>query len=127
MRGINEERNGTASERHVPKGTIKVHAPKSFGTLVLTDTVIAFSRAQPAIRISLILGDFTFRPYDFVENGFDMGIRISLIRDSSLIARKIGSVESILCASSEYLKQHARSLVAARHAIEELRSILADR
>lgn len=95
-------------ERHAPRGTIKVHAPKSFGTVVLTDAVIAFSQAQPAIRVSLILGDFTFRPYDFVENGFDMGIRISPIRDSSLIARKIGTVESVLCASPKYVKRHGR-------------------
>jgi DNA-binding transcriptional LysR family regulator len=94
-----------ARDRLSPKGTIKIHAPKSFGTVVLTDAIIAFSKAQPGIQLSLILGDFTFRPYDFVEYGFDMGIRVSPIRDSSLIARKIGSVDSILCASPRYLKR----------------------
>lgn len=95
-----------ASHRGAPRGTIKVHAPKSFGSLVLTDAVMAFSRAHPTVHVSLILGDFTFRPYDFVENGFDMGIRISLIRDSSLIARKIGIVESMLCAAPDYLERY---------------------
>jgi DNA-binding transcriptional LysR family regulator len=101
-----------AFNRTSPNGAIKIHAPKSFGTVVLTDAVIAFSKVQPGIRISLILGDFTFRPYDFVEYGFDMGIRISAIRDSALIARKVGSVESILCASPRYLKRegHPRDL-----------------
>lgn len=94
-----------APDRDSPRRTIKVHAPKSFGTLVLTNAAIAFSKAQPAIRVSLILGDFTFRPYDFVENGFDIGIRISLVRNSSLMARKIGTVESVLCASPQYLKR----------------------
>lgn len=94
-----------ARDRMSAKGAIKVHAPKTFGTVVLTDAVLAFSKAQPGIRVSLILGDFTFRPYDFVEQGFDMGIRISPIRDSALIARKIGSVESLLCASPRYLKR----------------------
>jgi DNA-binding transcriptional LysR family regulator len=35
-----------------------------------------------------------------------VGIRISSIRDSSLIARKIGTVKSVLCASPNYLKRH---------------------
>ena len=94
-----------ARDRMAPKGAIKVHAPKSFGTVVLTDAVLAFAKAQPDIRLSLILGDFTFRPYDFVEHGFDMGIRVSPIRDSSLIARKIGTVNSVLCASPRYVKR----------------------
>jgi DNA-binding transcriptional LysR family regulator len=94
-----------ALDRMSPRGAIKVHAPKSFGTVVLTDAVIAFSKAQPGIRLSLILGDFTFRPYDFVEHGFDMGIRVSPIRDSSLIARKVGTVDSVLCAAPRYLKR----------------------
>ncbi|HVO14532.1 MAG TPA: LysR family transcriptional regulator [Alphaproteobacteria bacterium] len=92
-------------ERLSAKGMIKVHAPKTFGSLVLTDAVIAFSKAQPGIRLSLILGDFTFRPYDFAEHGFDLGIRVSPIRDSALIARKIGTVESVLCAAPRYLKR----------------------
>jgi len=94
-----------AQERLSAKGTIKVHAPKTFGSLVLTDAVIAFSKAQPGIRLSLILGDFTFRPHDFAEQGFDLGIRVSPLRDSALIARKIGSVESVLCASPRYIKR----------------------
>lgn len=87
-------------------GAVKVHAPKSFGSMVLADAVIAFSDAHPGIRVSLMLGDFTFRPYDFIEFGFDIGIRISHMRDSALIARKIGKVESILCASPGYLSLH---------------------
>jgi DNA-binding transcriptional LysR family regulator len=97
-----------AHDRMSAKGMIKVHAPKSFGTVVLTDAVIAFSKAQPGIRLSLILGDFTFRPYDFVEYGFDLAIRVSPIRDSSLIARKVGTVESVLCASPRYLKREGQ-------------------
>ena len=95
-----------AVDRTFAKGAIKVHAPKSFGSMVLADAVTAFSDAQPGIRVSLILGDFTFRPYDFVEYGFDIGVRISHIRDSALIARKIGKVESVLCASPNYLRRH---------------------
>ena len=94
-----------STTRTFAKGEIKVHAPKTFGTLVLTDATMAFLKAQPGIRVSLILGDFTFRPYDFVESGFHIGVRISPIRDSALIGRKIGVVESVLCASPRYLKR----------------------
>ena len=105
-----------AVDRAFARGAIKVHAPKSFGSMVLADAVTAFSEAQPDIRVSLMLGDFTFRPYDFVEYGFDIGIRISHIRDSALIARKIGKVESALCASPSYLRRHG-----APESLSELR------
>jgi len=94
------------TDRGFPKGAIKVHAPKSFGSVVLADAITAFAEEQPGIHVSLMLGDFTFRPYDFVEYGFDIGIRISHIRDSALIARRIGRVESVLCAAPGYLKRN---------------------
>ena len=67
-----------------PLGTIRVLAPKSFGVVCLSDAVIAFSHKHPQIRVSLSLSDFTFRPGDFVEDGFDVAIRIADIRNSSV-------------------------------------------
>jgi DNA-binding transcriptional LysR family regulator len=90
--------------RNKPSGTIKILAPKSFGSLVLADAVIDFARIQPRLRVSLVLNDFSFRPYDFIEGGFDLGIRIAVaIRDSSLLARQLATLEWILCAAPSYL------------------------
>jgi DNA-binding transcriptional LysR family regulator len=66
--------------RKVPLGTIRILAPKSFGALQLSDAIIGFCDAYPQIGVSLSLNDFTFRPGDFVEDGFDVAIRIGAIR-----------------------------------------------
>jgi DNA-binding transcriptional LysR family regulator len=92
-----------AANGKAPVGTVKVLAPKSFGSVILADALTEFIKSNPHVRVSLILNDFTFRPYDFVEGGFDLGIRNASIRDSSLLSRRIGTLEWVLCASPDYL------------------------
>ncbi len=98
-----------AAEREIarggttPLGAIRVLAPKSFGVMCLSDAMIAFSEAHPQIRVSLSLNDFTFRPGDFVEEGFDLAIRIADIRDSTVLTRRIATLKSVLCASPSFI------------------------
>jgi DNA-binding transcriptional LysR family regulator len=98
-----------AAEREIaqgaktPLGGIRVLAPKSFGVTCLSDAIIAFSGVHPQIRVSLSLGDFSFRPADFVEEGFDLAIRIADIRDSAVLARRITTLKSVLCASPDFI------------------------
>jgi len=98
-----------AAEREIaqgaktPLGGIRVLAPKSFGVTCLSDAIIAFSRTHPQIRVSLSLGDFSFRPADFFEEGFDLAIRIGDIRDSTVLARRITTLTSTLCASPDFI------------------------
>jgi len=88
-----------------PLGTIRILAPKSFGVVCLADAVIAFSHKHPQIRVSLSLNDFTFRPGDFVEDGFDVAIRIADIRDSSVMARRIAVLKWMLCAAPDFVER----------------------
>jgi DNA-binding transcriptional LysR family regulator len=93
-----------------PLGGIRVLAPKSFGVTCLSDAMIAFSKMHTQVRVSLSLGDFSFRPADFVDEGFDLAIRIADIRDSTVLARRITTLKSLLCASPDFI---ARSGVPA--------------
>jgi DNA-binding transcriptional LysR family regulator len=86
-----------------PLGGIRVLAPKSFGVTCLSDAMIAFSKLHKQVRVSLSLGDFTFRPADFVEAGFDLAIRIADIRDSTVLARRITTLKSLLVASPDFI------------------------
>jgi DNA-binding transcriptional LysR family regulator len=97
-----------------PLGGIRVLAPKSFGVTCLSDAMIAFSKMHKQVRISLSLGDFSFRPADFVDEGFDLAIRIADIRDSNVLARRITTLKSLLCASPDFIARHgAPASVAA--------------
>lgn len=91
-----------------PITTLKIVAPKSLGTMNLADAILDFAQAEQRIRVSLVLEDFSFRPYEFVEKGYDLALCIATIRDSALMARKIGLLDWVLCASPEYILRHGK-------------------
>src|SRR5581483_9977451 len=84
------ERSFTQPENK-PIETLRVVAPKSFGTMNLADAILDFADSRPHVRVSLVLEDFSFRPYEFVEKGYDLALCLAAIRDSTLIARTIVS------------------------------------
>lgn len=85
------------------KGHLLVSAPNSLGVEILMRGVTAFIQQQPDISIELRLSD---RLVNIVDEGFDLAIRIGELSDSSLIARRLGSIPSFVCASPEYLAAH---------------------
>lgn len=88
--------------------TLKMVGPKSFGTLKLADAVLAFAESKPQFHVFLSLEDFSFRPNEFMEKGYDIAICISSINDSALISRRIAMLEWLLCASPDYIRRHGR-------------------
>jgi len=92
-----------------PSGTLKVLAPKSFGTMHLSDAVIAFAKAQPRLRVSLMLENTPYRSsYDFAERGLDVVLCFSTLRSATLSEQQIGNVDWVLCASPDYLARAGR-------------------
>lgn len=84
-----------------PSGRLRVNAPLSFGLKVLSPILVAFMQRYPELKVELTLDD---RLLDVVGEGFDVSLRIrSHLPDSSLIARRLGEVEQVICASPAYL------------------------
>ncbi|UJP04606.1 MAG: LysR family transcriptional regulator [Nitrosomonas sp.] len=82
------------------KGQLKVAVPLSFGLMHLNPAIREFSRLHPDIEFDL---DFNDRQVDILAEGFDLAVRIASLPDSSLIARRLAPVQSVLCASPGYL------------------------
>ena len=76
----------TRSQAEV-RGTLRVNAPMSFGTLHLARATAEFMQKHPDLRVQLILSDQQIDP---VQEGFDVTLRIADLQPSSMIARKIG-------------------------------------
>ncbi len=85
-----------------PKGQLRINAPLTFGRAHLTHAIAAFQHAHPGIAIDLTLND---RVVDIVDEGFDLAIRIGLLADSSLIARKLAPCRMMVCTSPGYLER----------------------
>jgi len=87
-------------------GTLKVSCPSAHGRVHMVPLIAKFLKRYPKLTINLQLDD---RLVDMVAENVDVSIRIGHLPDSSLIARKLGDLTWILCASPEYLK-HAPQL-----------------
>jgi DNA-binding transcriptional LysR family regulator len=82
------------------RGTVRITAPVDFGVWVLAPAITRFVRKNPAIQVDVAL---TSRIVDLVAEGFDLAVRAGTMRDSSLVARRIGVLGSALYAAPKYL------------------------
>jgi DNA-binding transcriptional LysR family regulator len=100
---IGEEARSLQDLQKEPRGSLRILAPKSFGTLHLCETIAAFGQRYPEIRTTLVLDDSSVRGPDLVENAFDVAVRLAAISDSSLIVRKLASLRWVVVAAPAYL------------------------
>jgi len=85
-----------------PSGKLRITALADFGATVLAEIVASFIARHPAVEIELHL---TTRLVDLVAEGFDLAFRNSRhrLRDSSLRARRLGSLAMQIFAAPGYL------------------------
>ena len=82
-----------------PRGQLRVTAPLTFGTLRLVPMLNDFAKAYPEIGLDV---SFTDRMVNLVDEGFDVAIRAGRVADSSLIARKLCDMHTVLVCSPGY-------------------------
>jgi DNA-binding transcriptional LysR family regulator len=87
-------------ESTTPQGHLTVTASVTFGRTALTPVVCGFLAEHSRVTASVLLLD---RVANLVEEGIDIAVRIAHLPDSSLIAKRIGTVHRMLVASPDYL------------------------
>ncbi len=102
---LNEAEQSVADAESEVSGRIRLAMPLGFGVAVLAAPVADFLAAHPAIEIDIDLND---REVNLIEENIDLAIRVGELEDSSLIARRLASVQIVTCASPEYLRRHGR-------------------
>lgn len=99
-----DELDATISDQTAePRGLVRVSAPRNLGETTLAPAIFAFMARNPMVTIDLRLED---RFVDLVDEGIDVALRISVLADSSLIARKIADIRHLICASPELIAKH---------------------
>jgi DNA-binding transcriptional LysR family regulator len=86
-------------------GALAITAPIQFGQLRIVPVAAEMLALHPALDIRLHLHD---RVVSLAEEGIDVGVRIGMLPDSSLRAKLVGEVRSVLCASPDYLERFGR-------------------
>ena len=83
-------------------GTLRVTLPAAFGRQYISPLMPEFLARHPRLKLSLDLSDAML---DLVAEGFDLGLRIGTLEDSSLIARRLADNRRVLVASPGYLER----------------------
>jgi LysR family transcriptional activator of dmlA len=84
----------------VPRGTLTVSAPASYGQVRVVPLVLGFQRRYPEVAVRL---DLTDRHVDLLEERVDLAVRVTASPPLALVARKLEDDVRVLCASPAYL------------------------
>jgi DNA-binding transcriptional LysR family regulator len=86
-------------------GPIRLTGPLSFGIQYLAPALALFAAEHPKVELDIAFDD---RIVDLVGGGFDLAVRLGILRDSSLIARRIAPSRGVVLASPAYLERNGR-------------------
>ena len=99
---LSEAERTASGEYREPRGELLVTAPLMFGRLHVAPIVHEFLISYPEVNLRLILTDAII---DLVDLRVDVAVRIGNLPDSMLIARRVGEVRWVVCASPDYLSR----------------------
>jgi DNA-binding transcriptional LysR family regulator len=97
---VNDAEREASGEYSTLKGELVVSAPIALGQFFLLPIAVDFLKAHPSIDVRMMLVD---RRLNLIEDHIDVGLRVGELNDFSLVAKKVGTVRRVVCASPGYL------------------------
>jgi DNA-binding transcriptional LysR family regulator len=102
LEDVHEAERTAAGAYANAKGVLVIAAPIVFGRLHVVPVVADFLEQYADVDARLMLGD---RNVNLLEEHVDVALRIGELPDSGLIAKQVGNVRTVVCASPDYLRQ----------------------
>ncbi len=104
---VEEAEAAILSVTNAPRGHLRITAPSTFSYRHISPHLPLFRKKYPDVEVEMIISDSEL---NLVENNIDLAIRIALMRDSSLISRKLASNPRAMVASPDYLKSKGKPI-----------------
>ena len=96
-------REAVAEQGDEVVGSLRIAAPLSFGITHLAPVLAELAVRYPKLQVEAVYSD---RFVDLIGERFDAAVRMGVLTDSSLIARKIAPIKGVCVASPGYLERH---------------------
>jgi len=90
-----------------PEGLLRITVPVILSQEPFLNFISAFMKGQTGIRVELVVTNLLL---DLIAENIDVALRVGELQDSSVVARRLGTIVYCLVAAPEYLK--ARTLPA---------------
>jgi len=91
------------SRAEAPRGTLRIATFQLFAGTLLGPVVVAYLEQHPGMSVQVVISE---RNIDLVDEHIDLAIRIGQLPDSSLVVRKLASMDGWMVASPAYLAEH---------------------
>lgn len=88
-----------------PTGTLRITAATTFGERFIAPLVNEFHTLYPQLKISMHLSN---RQLELIEEGYDVAIRMGVLKESTLIARRLCDRREFVVGSPDYFSRHPR-------------------
>jgi DNA-binding transcriptional LysR family regulator len=85
-----------------PHGTVRITCSHSMAEQRVAPAIASFVARHPAVKFDLVVSD---RMVDLVEEGFDLAVRVGPVGSDRLVARRLGTMQLLLCAAPSYLER----------------------
>jgi len=100
LANIADAENDVTAAIQAPRGRVRVDMPGVVGRAIVVPRLVEFEARYPDVEVVLGLSD---RPADLIYEGIDCAIRSGELADSTLVARSLGHLAWVTCASPQYL------------------------
>jgi DNA-binding transcriptional LysR family regulator len=101
LEDIAEAERTAAGEYRAPQGELVMSVPPVIGRIHAMPLVVEFLQDYPDVRVRVLVSE---RIVNLMEDHIDLAIRVGELPDSTMIAKRVGMIRQVLCASPAYLK-----------------------
>lgn len=102
---VRDAEESLSRNRASPSGRLRVDAPTAMSRDMIVPALPGFFERYPDIELQLGCSD---RQIDLIEESVDCAVRGGNLNDSTLIARRVGVMGFVTCASTAYLNRFGR-------------------
>jgi len=88
-----------------PSGRLRIDLPVSFGRIKIVPLLGAFQGQYPDLQLVI---SFSQRHVDLIEDGVDVAVRLGMLKDSTLIGRKLGETTLRIVGAPSYFARHGK-------------------